>query len=70
MAVDDFVMTIESDDEGVANKSSKSKDPVEDAQLNPEFTFDLSADPYTDFLDGTSNIQDLVKEGSKPVRYM
>ena len=67
MATDDFVMTIESDGEDDAGQS-KPKDVAEDTQLDPEFTFDLAADPYADFLDDTTDLNDLVKEGSKPVR--
>ncbi len=36
-------------------------------ELNPEFSFDLSGDPYHDFLDAHLDVQDLVKIGSKPV---
>lgn len=64
MAVDDYVMTIESDDEAGPVKSSKAKDIAEEAQLNPDFIFDLSGDPYDEFL-GESNVQDYVKKGSK-----
>ncbi|KAF7791845.1 hypothetical protein EIP86_002869 [Pleurotus ostreatoroseus] len=64
MAHDDFVMTIISDDEDDAAKPSKSKD--DEAQLNPDFTFDLQGDPYAEFLDASSNVEDLVKTGSKP----
>ena len=65
MAHDDFVMTIISDDEDDAAKPSKFKD--DEAQLNPDFTFDLQGDPYAEFLDASSNVEDLVKTGSKPV---
>ena len=66
MAGDDFVMTIESDIEDDAGQS-KTKDVVEDTQLDPEFTFDLATDPYAEFLNDTTELDDLVKEGSKPV---
>ena len=68
MAVDDFVMTIDSDDEAGPVKTSKSKDVAEEAQLNPDFVFDLSGDPYNEFL-GESNLQDFVKKGTKSVRF-
>ena len=67
MAVDDFVMTIDSDNEAASVEPAKNKDIVEDAQLNPDFVFDLSGDPYNEFL-GESNLQDFVKKGSKSVR--
>ena len=66
MAVDDFVMTIDSDDEAGPVKSTKTKDVAEEAQLNPDFVFDLSGDPYSEFL-GESNLQDYVKKGTKSV---
>lgn len=74
MAVDDFIMTIDSDEEddiilppSKVSKSAKSQkaDP-EDAQLNADFTFDLAGDPYAEILGG-SNLHDLVKKGSRPV---
>ena len=68
MANDDFIMTIDSDDEDTLHKPSKTKDVVEDAQLDPNFVFDLSGDPYNDFLNDHLDVQDLVKKGSKPVR--
>lgn len=72
MAVDDFIMTIDSDDEQTpsskpARSTNKPVDP-EDAQLNTEFSFDLAGDPYTDAI-GCGNLNDLVKKGSKPVSY-
>ncbi|KAI0695597.1 DEAD-domain-containing protein [Cytidiella melzeri] len=68
MAADEFVMTIDSDDEDVVvKKAAKAKESViEDAQLNPDFVFDLSGDPYTDLLGNSSEPQDYVKKGSKP----
>ena len=68
MVADDFVMTINSDDEDIPTKSSKSKDLPEDTQLNPDFTFDLHGDPYADLLGNTEDIEDMVKTGTKPVR--
>ncbi|KAI0094910.1 P-loop containing nucleoside triphosphate hydrolase protein [Irpex rosettiformis] len=59
-------MTIDSDDDEAASKRpSKTKD-VEDAQLDPDFVFDLSGDPYADLLGNTTEPQDYVKKGSKP----
>ncbi|OCH96178.1 DEAD-domain-containing protein [Obba rivulosa] len=71
MANDGFVMTIDSDGEEAPLQSTKPSKPkkaveTEDAQLNPEFTFDLSGDPYADLLGGPMDLQDLVKKGSKP----
>ncbi|EMD42037.1 hypothetical protein CERSUDRAFT_129370 [Gelatoporia subvermispora B] len=70
MAPDDFVMTIDSDGEEVSPPTrvtkSKKAPETEDAQLNPEFTFDLSGDPYADLLGAPLDLQDLVKKGSKP----
>ncbi|KAI0735181.1 DEAD-domain-containing protein [Earliella scabrosa] len=44
---------------------SKPQAAEEAVELNPDFTFDLSGDPYNDFLDHL-DVQDLVKKGSKP----
>jgi len=63
-------MTIDSDDEDLPppkvsrHAVSQNVDP-EDAQLNAEFTFDLTGDPYVDILGDHS--RDLVKTGSRPV---
>ncbi|KAH8102649.1 DEAD-domain-containing protein [Cristinia sonorae] len=72
MTADDFIMTMDSDveDQPVAQPSkSKSKkqrpDAEEEAQLNPEFSFDLSAYPYEDLME-EANVRDYVKAGSKP----
>ena len=72
MAPDDFVMTLDSDEESPSEavihaKVSGSK-AVDDAQLDPALTFDISGDPYSDLLHGVENHTDLVKSGSKPVR--
>lgn len=74
MAVqDDFVMTLDSDTEDLPppppTKQAKGKQKAvdDDAQLNPNFTFDISGDPYGDLLDGPDAVKDLVKSGSKPV---
>ncbi|KAL7285300.1 hypothetical protein ACG7TL_000395 [Trametes sanguinea] len=45
---------------------SKTQTAEEAVELNPDFTFDLSGDPYADFLDDHIDVQDLVKKGSKP----
>lgn len=61
-------MTIDSDDEAAPVKTTKGKDVVvDDSQLNPDFVFDLSGDPYSDILGATTNLQDYVKKGSKAV---
>jgi ATP-dependent RNA helicase DDX27 len=70
MASDDFIMTIDSDEEG-AGPSSKSvgkASRAEDMQLDPDFTFGFSGDTYDDLAVGMSDVNDLVKKGSKPVR--
>ena len=46
---------------------SKAQTAEETIELNPEFSFDLSGDPYNDFLNDHLDVQDLVKKGSKPV---
>ncbi|KAJ7786333.1 DEAD-domain-containing protein [Mycena metata] len=58
---DDYVLTIDSDVED--DLPTKSKD---DTDLNPEFVFDLSGDPYADILDGQTALHDVVKGGTKP----
>jgi hypothetical protein len=73
MAVDDFIMTIDSDVDDQhplrANKSARNSNSqaVDDAHLNPEFSFDPSGDAYTDLLNHRNDLRDLVKTGSKPV---
>jgi ATP-dependent RNA helicase DDX27 len=69
MAVDDFIMTLDSGDEEeevgeipVPTKKSVTGKEVDDS-LNPDFTFDLSGDPYVDVVESG----DIVKTGSKPV---
>lgn len=73
MAVDDFVMTIDSDVEDAPppplKKSRSDVAVTEEAQLDPDFVFDLTGDPYSDLLEGHLDVHDLVKKGSKPVRY-
>lgn len=73
----DFIMTLDSDVEdepqaipqtnGKASKKQKAAGD-DDAQLDPDFVFDLSGDPYNDLLDSRLDVGDLVKKGSKPVR--
>ncbi|KAF7969342.1 hypothetical protein HWV62_27671 [Athelia sp. TMB] len=72
MAADDFIMTIDSDEEDISlplpkiSKPTKSqKADTEDAQLNADFIFDLSGDPYADMIGGSS-LHDFVKKGSRP----
>ncbi|KAJ6575136.1 P-loop containing nucleoside triphosphate hydrolase protein [Mycena capillaripes] len=60
--MDDYVLTIDSDVEDNL-PPVKSKD---DADLNPEFVFDLSGDPYADILDHQTATHDLVRGGTKP----
>ena len=67
MAVDEYVMTIDSDEEDVEPKKLEEKD-AEDVQLDLDFVFDPSGDPYTDTLDAQTVLKDLVKTGSRPVR--
>ncbi|KAI0651840.1 DEAD-domain-containing protein [Trametes meyenii] len=45
---------------------SKTQTVEEAVELNPDFTFDISGDPYADFLDDHLDVHDLVKKGSKP----
>ncbi|KAI0312629.1 DEAD-domain-containing protein [Amylostereum chailletii] len=67
MALHDFIMTIDSDDEAETSKQKKlGSSKADDVQLDPEFTFDLSGDPYQDLADGIRDVDDLVKKGSKP----
>lgn len=60
--MDDYVLTIDSDIEEDL-PPTKSKD---DADLNPEFIFDLSGDPYADILSNQTALHDIVKGGTKP----
>jgi hypothetical protein len=64
MAVD-YVMTIDSEDEEVVDNLSKNAQ--EEANLNPEFIFDVAGDPYLEVTSHTL-AEDVVKSGSKPVR--
>lgn len=74
--LDDFIMTIDSDSEEqqvvppTSSKKSGSKSKPgqeEDAALNPDFTFDLSIDPYADHLEDAYDLRDHVTKGTKPV---
>jgi ATP-dependent RNA helicase DDX27 len=71
MAPDDFVMTLDSEEESPSDAITLSKHPnskeAEEALLDPAFTFDMSGDPYTDLIQGGTDFADLVKSGSKPV---
>ncbi|KAJ6610890.1 DEAD-domain-containing protein [Mycena sp. CBHHK59/15] len=60
--MDDYVLTIDSDVEDNL-PPTKSKD---DADLNPEFVFDLSGDHYADIVGHQTQLHDLVKGGTKP----
>ena len=76
MAIDDFLMTIDSDvEEELVSKPHKANrgksQPVdtEEALLNPEFSFDLTGDTYADILDSQNYLRGPVKTGLKPVGY-
>ncbi|KAG6335274.1 hypothetical protein ID866_3803 [Astraeus odoratus] len=61
----DFIMTIDSDDEGRATKHSKQRtDESEAVQINPYLQFDFSGDPYTDMLHSERS-QDILDNFSK-----
>lgn len=72
MALDDFIMTLDSEEESPPDTIRRSKHSsakeVDEALLDPAFTFDMSGDPYTDILHGGADFADVVKSGSKPVR--
>lgn len=65
-------MTLDSDAEDqlvvppTKSKKQRQANAEEEAQLDPSFTFDLSAYPLEDQID-SSNVADYVKAGSKPV---
>ena len=67
-------MTIDSGDEGSVEDPPPSpakkvtKGHEVDETLNPDFTFDLSGDPYMDILGTENSARDIVKTGSRPVR--
>lgn len=58
-------MTLESDAEDDPVKPDKLP-ANEDTQLDPEFSFDVTSDPYADILGDSSHIADIVQAGSKP----
>ncbi|KAJ7254091.1 DEAD-domain-containing protein [Mycena haematopus] len=60
--MDDYIMTIDSD---VEDNVVPVK-PKDDADLNPEFVFDLSGDPYADIIGQQTALHDVVKGGTKP----
>ncbi|KAF9456194.1 DEAD-domain-containing protein [Collybia nuda] len=64
----DYVMTIDSDaEEGTPSEIIKASYQVgEDARLNPNFVFDISGDPYTDMVENSVGMVDLVRKGTKP----
>jgi len=72
MAPNDFIMTLDSEDESPSGAIRHSKHSVskgaDEALLDPAFTFDVSGDPYVDLLHGETDFADVVKSGSKPVR--
>ena len=71
MAPDDFVMTLDSDEESpseVLTQAKNSSKVVDEAQLDPALTFDISGDPYSDLFHGVANYTDIIESGSKPVR--
>lgn len=74
MAPDDYIMTLDSEEESPPDfiRPSKSKHSsakeADEALLDPAFIFDMSGDPYTDLIQGGADFTDLVKSGSIPVR--
>lgn len=66
----DYIMTIDSDaeDDSLIPSTSKNEPTLDDAKLDPDFVFDLAGDPYSEFMNKSLGIEDLVKMGSKPVR--
>ena len=65
-------MTVNSDEEEEnlvhGYKANKVQDG-EDAQLNPDFTFDMSGDIYDDILGDNFDSSDVVLKGLRPVGY-
>jgi len=62
----DFIMTLDSDDEGAPQSKKLAKDE-DDGTLNPDFVFDLGDDSYADILANGATTEDLIKKGSKAV---
>ncbi|KAE9411109.1 DEAD-domain-containing protein [Gymnopus androsaceus JB14] len=56
----DYVMTIDSDAEDVPAETLPKKVTTDDT-LNPDFTFDLSGDPYSDLLEVRRDGPDILK---------
>jgi ATP-dependent RNA helicase DDX27 len=67
----DYVMTIDSDCDDfpppVLADTPTMKSNTEDGDLNPEFTFDISGDPYIDAIGYDADLEAPVQKGSKPV---
>lgn len=63
----DYVMTIDSDTEDYPPQKPTRNSKPEAEDLNPEFIFDVSGDPYVDIPDDHIELVDSVKKGSKPV---
>ncbi|KAG5221887.1 nucleolar DEAD-box protein required for synthesis of 60S ribosomal [Salix suchowensis] len=61
----EYIMTLESDAEDDPVKPDKLP-ANEDTQLDPEFSFDVTSDPYADILGDSSHVADIVQAGSKP----
>ncbi|KAG6813275.1 hypothetical protein H0H92_012689 [Tricholoma furcatifolium] len=63
----EYVMTLDSDsEEPLLPATLKTSKLDEDASLNPEFVFDISGDPYEEFVGTSTSYGDLVKGVSKP----
>ncbi|GAW03679.1 DEAD-domain-containing protein [Lentinula edodes] len=59
-----YVMTIDSDAEETPLETHSLKE-IKDEALNPDFTFDLSGDPYSDLLEERRNGPDILR-GTRP----
>ncbi|KAF7320322.1 DEAD-domain-containing protein [Mycena kentingensis (nom. inval.)] len=57
--MDDYILTIDSDPEDTG-PATKTKDD----ELDPDFIFDVSGDPYEH--DASGALRDIIKQGSKP----
>ncbi|KAG6851047.1 hypothetical protein H0H93_002939 [Arthromyces matolae] len=64
----EYVMTIDSDTEDilVPKLQQPSNHGTEDAGLDPEFIFDITGDPYENFVGSSQAQPDVVKKGTKP----